>query len=156
MQALVEPALWLLLAGEQLARGMICMALTRDAILKIDDIKTEEVEIEEWGGSVLVRGLTGRQRDDFEGSILEMRGKRMVPNVANIRAKLTVRCVVDEAGKRLFTDAEADKVGEKSAAAIDKIYDVAARLSGLSDADVEEMVADFDPSKAPSVDSPSS
>lgn len=151
--------LWpfLVLGGfDQLLKGGVYMSLTRDAILKADDIISEEVQVPEWGGTVFVRGLTGRQRDEFESSVFEMRGKKMVPNIANLRAKLTVRCCVDEDGKRLFTDADADKIGEKSAAAIDRIYAVAAKLSGLSEEDVEEMVADFVDPKASSSGSPSS
>ena len=33
--------------------------LTRDAILNAADLKTEAVPVPEWGGDVLVRGLTG-------------------------------------------------------------------------------------------------
>lgn len=119
------------------------MALTKDAILKAEDVTTEEVQVPEWGGSVLIKGLTGRQRDEFEASILERRGRQMVTNTANIRAKLAARCMVDEKGERLFTDAEAAELGEKSAAPIDRVYEAAARLSGLSEQDVEDLAEDF-------------
>jgi hypothetical protein len=119
------------------------MRLSHDDILKIADITTEEVEVPEWHGSVLVRGLTGKQRDIFESTLLERRGRRMIPNTANIRAKLVAWSVVDDEGNRVFTDAEAEELGEKSAAAVDRIYTVASRLSGLSDEDVEELAENF-------------
>ena len=45
--------------------------LTREQILKADDMTTERVPVPEWGGEVLVKSLTGRQRDEFEGSMIE-------------------------------------------------------------------------------------
>lgn len=120
------------------------MRLSRDDILKAKDITTEEVDVPEWGGTVFVRGLSGRQRDVFEATLLERRGRRMVPNTANIRAKLVAWTVVDEDGKRLFTDTEADELGEKSASAMDRIYTVASRLSGLGEEDLEDLAENFD------------
>jgi hypothetical protein len=117
--------------------------LSRDAILKAEDIRTEEVEVPEWGGSVLVKSLTGKQRDEFEASLVEQRGRRAVANTANMRAKLVAWSCVDETGNRLFTNADIAELGDHSAAAVNRIYNVAARLSGLSDEDVEGLVADF-------------
>lgn len=117
--------------------------LGREQILKADDVTTEQVAVPEWGGTVLVRGLTGRQRDEFEASLIERRGKRNIPNTDNIRAKLVARCCVDETGQRLFTDADASTLGERSGAALDRVYEVAARLSGIGDDDLEELTEDF-------------
>ena len=50
--------------------------LSKADILRADDIKTIEVAVPEWGGSVLLRGLTGRERDLFEESILDQTGKK--------------------------------------------------------------------------------
>jgi hypothetical protein len=117
--------------------------LSRDDILKAEDLVTEEVDVPEWGGTVTVRGLTGRERDEFEASVLEQRGKRMVTNTANVRAKLAVKCVIDADGDRVFADTDANALGEKSGAAIDRVFAVASRLSGLGDSDVENLAADF-------------
>jgi len=120
------------------------MRLSKEDILKAEDLGTEEVECPEWGGSVLVRGMTGRERDAFEVSLMQPgRGGRREMNPANVRAKVVVRCVVDDDGNRLFTDADATELGAKSAAAVDRVYEVAARLSGMSDDDQAELVRDF-------------
>jgi|SRR6185312_79210 len=120
------------------------MRLSKEDILKAEDRGTEEVDVPEWGGTVLVRGLSGRERDEFEVSMAERQGTEFVPNFANTRAKLIARCVVDDDGKRVFdiyTDVEA--LGEKSGAAIDRVYSVAARLSGLSADAAEKGAANF-------------
>ncbi|WP_461369485.1 hypothetical protein [Candidatus Darwinibacter acetoxidans] len=113
--------------------------LTRDAILQAEDLPRELVEVPEWGGCVYVRALTGAERDAFEASVVEQRGKSTKMNLRNIRAKLVALTAVDEEGKRLFTDDDAALLGKKSAAALDRVFDVAQRLSGLKDEDVEEL-----------------
>jgi hypothetical protein len=120
------------------------MHLSRDDILKASDNDPEEVEVPEWGGTVLVRGMTGRERDAFEVSLMTPgRGGRRVMDPANLRAKVIARCVVDDDGNRLFSDADITELGAKSAAAVDRVYAVAARLSGMSDEDQEELTRDF-------------
>lgn len=113
--------------------------LTRDAILQAEDLPTEDIEVEEWGGAVRVRALTGAERDAFEQSIVEQRGKSTRVNMRNIRAKLVALTVVDADGKRLFSDKDAELLGKKSAAALDRVFEVAQRLSGLSPEDMEEL-----------------
>lgn len=113
--------------------------LSRDDILKADDIKTELVEVPEWGGAVMVRGLTGAERDALEEEVTSQRGSSVRVNLRNLRAKLVVRSVVDEQGKHLFTPADVDALGKKSAAALQRVFNVASRLSGLSREDLEEL-----------------
>lgn len=114
-------------------------SLTRDQILQAQDIKTESVDVPEWGGNVYVKGMTGAERDAFEGSIVETRGKNTHVNVRNLRAKLVAQSVCDENGEPLFTPKDVDALGKKSAAALQRVFDVASRLSGISSKDVEEL-----------------
>lgn len=126
--------------------------LTKNVILAKKDVATEEVHVPEWDGYVLVRGMTGAERDQWEASQvdpdLSRQWKRMnatqrraaVQNrMRNIRARLVVNCVVDENGERIFGSEDIEDLGNKSGAAINRIYEVAARLSGIRDEDVEEI-----------------
>lgn len=113
--------------------------LTRDAILQIDDLPSRDVDVPEWGGTVRVRALTGAERDAFEQSIVEQRGKSTKMNLTNLRAKLVALSVVDEEGKRLFTDSDAKLLGQKSALALNRVFEVSQQLSGLTPSDVEEL-----------------
>jgi len=112
--------------------------LGRDAILKAAELRTEDVPVPEWGGSVLVRELRGRERDEWEASLAVQRGKQMVPDVANMRAKLAARTIVDSDGEPVFTQQDVAALGELSAAALDRVFEVASRLSGLNPDAVEE------------------
>lgn len=124
------------------------MPLTRDDILNANDIQTETVNVPEWGGDVTVKGLSGVERDAWEIAISMENGKP-TKNPRNIRAQLVVRAVVDSEGRKLFRSIDAEALGKKSGKALDRVYEVAARLSGIRAEDIEEMAKNLpqDPSE---------
>ncbi len=93
---------------------------------------------------------TGAERDAFEASVLVERtrtdanGKRRkvreVDNT-NIRAKLVALTACEGEGNpaRLFTPEDVAAIGEIDGAAVDAMFAVAQRLSGMSDDDVKEL-----------------
>lgn len=113
--------------------------LSRESILAADDIKKELVSVPEWGGEVLVKALTGAERNDFEQSLVIKKGKDVDMNMKNATAKLCALTMVDEEGKRLFSDADVEALGAKSGSALSRVYEVASRLSGLTKADMDEL-----------------
>ncbi len=115
------------------------MLLGREQILHAQDVLTEEVDVPEWGGKVKVKMMTGTERDSFEQSIMKTDGKDIVRDMANMRAKLLVRTICDDAGKRIFTDKDIDLIGGKAAASLEKVFEAAQRLNKLSNADTENM-----------------
>lgn len=119
--------------------------LKRDAILKADDLPTEIVSVPEWGGEVTVKGLTGKQRDAYEMQVFQFNKKNSSVDWKreNMRAKLIVLSCVDEDGSLLFEESDIQALGEKSSSAIDRIFEVAQRLSGITKKDVEELEKDF-------------
>ncbi len=124
--------------------------LGREDILAAKDIDTVLVPVPEWKGSVWVAGLTGRERDQYEQSVMKMkktgrkgRGPtRLEPDLQGARARLVaLACRTDKtAAERLFTDADVAKLADKSAAGLNRVFDVAAAMSGLSDESVEELL----------------
>ena len=114
--------------------------LNKEQILNADDLQIETVEVPEWSGSVCVRTLSGAERDSFEESLFTGIGKDRQTKMANVRARLCGLVICDEKGNRLFTAADIERLGKKSCRPLDRIYEVAQRLSGISDTDVEEMV----------------
>jgi hypothetical protein len=120
------------------------MLLSREQIIGADDRKTEDVAVPEWGGSVRVRALSGAERDAYEAGIVTLRGDgSKTVNLKNLRGRLVSLACVDEDGNRLFTDEDAIGLGDKSASALERVFDVARKLSGLSDDDVEELAEGF-------------
>lgn len=119
--------------------------LSREQILQAEDLGFEDVEVPEWGGTVRVRIMTGAERDAFEQSIVTRRGKDVNLNMVNIRAKLVATCLIDEKGDRLFTEKDVNILAQKSAVALDRVFGVAQRLNGLTEADVNELAVNFQP-----------
>lgn len=118
------------------------MTLSRDQIRQVNDIQSEVVAVPEWGGDVIVRAMSGTERDRFEQSNIAGKGKNRDVNLRGYRARLAIWSCVDEQGAFLFTEKDEDWLGAKSAAALSRIVDVASRLSGISDQDVEELVGE--------------
>jgi len=114
--------------------------LTREAILAATSLPTEEVPVPEWGGTVVVRGLDGEGRDEFEASTVTVRGNVGVRDTANIRAKLAARCIIDhDTGEPAFTQQDVWALGRLSGVALNRVWEVAARLSGIGQEDMEEL-----------------
>lgn len=136
--------------------------LSRTDIIEADDRRTEWVEIPEWSGRVLVRSLEGNERDRYEASLVRM-GRNVSGaleaeglNADNVRAKLVAMTAIAEDGTNLFTEADVLILGHKSAAALDRIFTVAQRLSHLTDRDVDALIDQMGkgPNAASGSDSP--
>jgi len=118
--------------------------LKRDDIRTANDLERELVEIPEWGGAVYVRAMTALERERFEESLMQGRGKKMRMRLTYARARLAVIVCEDAEGNPLFSEDDIAWLAKKSAKALDRIFDVASRLSGLSEEDVEDLVKNFE------------
>ena len=123
------------------------MVMDRDGILQSEDRQFEVVDVPEWGPGAQVRvsSLSGSERDTFEQSITVRRGMEVSVNLVNARAKLCVLTMVDDNGDRLFADEDVFELGKKNATALNRVFEVAQRLSGLTEDDVKEAVSAFAP-----------
>ena len=115
--------------------------LSRADLLAACELPRETVHVPELNGDVIVQGMSGVQRDAWEASLVEGRGKKRRMNTANIRAKLVAQCCVDDHGDRLFTDADVTQLGNSRVDVLNRLFSVAQRLSGVSDEDVDELGA---------------
>jgi len=114
------------------------MGLTRDQILSVSDLTIEAVEVPEWGGTVYVRNLPGRLRDKFDASRYRLQGNKVEVIHENTRATLLALSLCDEHGTLLFTEQDIEALGEKSAGVLDRLFDIAQRLSSLRPKDLED------------------
>jgi pyrroline-5-carboxylate reductase len=127
------------------------MALTREALLSATEAPTQTVPIPELGkdASVLVRGMNARERTQFEKKfITEHRGKQK-RNLDAFREQLCVFCCVDPK----LSEADLERLSLVRADIIERIANVAAELSGISEKDIDELGS---PSPAPTATSTSS
>lgn len=119
------------------------MLLNKEQIKTVSDLETQDVEVPEWGGTVRLKSLTGAERDKFEASVVQGQGKNTTVNMQNLRAKLVAQSAIGEDGKPLFTEEDVKWLGEKSAKALNRLFNAAQQLSGLSESDVKELAGNF-------------
>lgn len=111
------------------------MALSREAILSATEVPTQTVQIAELGGEVVVRGMTARERTQFEKKfVTESRG-RQKRNLDAFREQLCVFCLVEPK----LSEADVEKLSLVRADVIERIATVAAELSGISEKDADEL-----------------
>ena len=111
--------------------------LTRDQILAANDTPTQTVLVPEWGGSVTVRTMSARDRDALEFAAIAAREDG--GTVDNVRARYAAACIVDDKGAQLFTDEDIALLGNKSGAALDRVYQAIAELNRIMPGDIEEL-----------------
>lgn len=111
--------------------------LSKEAILSAVDRNRVLIDVPEWGGSVWVAAISAAEKDAFDAENFVKRGERYEPRLDNVKARFLVRCLEDDDRKPLFGLHDAAALGAKSAAVIDRLYEVAARLNKV-DATQEE------------------
>ena len=118
--------------------------LSREAIFAREDLITRRVDVPEWGGSVLVKVLKADEKMAYERSnTVRRRGRDGVVQIdpnekVNFRVGLVMRTCVDANGAPLFTEVDTVAVGQKSAAALERIFEAACELNRIGKRDVEE------------------
>lgn len=112
------------------------MLLNKDEILNIEDCNFVDLEIPEWKGSVRISTMTGTARDRFESNLMTKSGKI---NHDNVRAKLVAACLVDDKNELLFSEKDIVALGKKSCKTLNKIFEVAQKINGIGDEEVEDL-----------------
>lgn len=111
------------------------MSDVRSKILNADDVQSEAVEVPEWGVTVSVRGMTGKERARFLQATVNEDGK---PQFDRIYPEILIACTYHpadhpEAGTKVFEPTDRDVLNDKSSAPTERIAKVAMRLSGIDD-----------------------
>ncbi len=119
--------------------------LNKDGLLAttVAGLPTKKVETPELGADtyVIVRGLTGSQRDAYEKACYKtVRGQRVLSD--NVRAKLVVRCLVDDAGTLQYADSDVEAIGKLRADVLERIFDACRQMSGMVEGDLDEKKGD--------------
>jgi hypothetical protein len=119
--------------------------LTRQEIVDVKDIQTRVVDVPEWNGSVIVKVMSGFDRNAFDQSIVKIIDGKRTPDLNNVRLKLVALTVVDEAGNALFGQDELADLGKKNSAAIERLFEVAQELNGMLPTAVDTAVKNSSP-----------
>lgn len=119
--------------------------LTRAEILAADDLDLTPVEVPEWGGTVYVRSMTGKEHLAWERDI---RARVVAQRTAaadtddqalgdmladqGVHVDLLVRCVCDENGELLFTADDIPALEAKAYTVLEPLIRAAAKASGIA------------------------
>lgn len=118
-------------------------ALNKEDILEADDTADlREVEVPEWGGSVYVGEMTAAERDRLEDDTydLDERGQMSGLSMVGYRARVLALTLRNEDGERVFDYEDWRKIADKAAKPVDRVFEVATEINGLSEEDIEETV----------------
>ena len=122
--------------------------LNREQILAYKDIQSEVVKVPEWDGEVTVQGLSLAEKDNWTDCIMTD-GKVTMKGAT---ALLCALCMRDEQGERMFSSDDMDALDKKSAAALDRVFQVAQRLSGIGQEDIADTVKNSEKTQTPASD----
>lgn len=114
-----------------------------DDLWAVDDVKIITVLVAEWNKKVRLKMMSAAERDAFEASTIDTKGGKNRPNIANLRARLVSRCLVNAEGDTIFKSGDVERLGRKSARAIDFLFQKCQELNGFTEADIEELAGDF-------------
>jgi hypothetical protein len=130
--------------------------LDRITLLSRIDQQREEVEVPEWGSYVRIGSWSAatRWRIAREVQRQQAEGPDARGDLITLVAALSV---VDEHGKRMFSDEDLAALGQRNARALQRIFDAAMSLNGMSEVAVAALgkgsamtATDASPSDSPS------
>jgi hypothetical protein len=112
--------------------------LTKEKILKANDIKMIKVPVPEWTENdpdayIMVKSLTASEQDEFDKTILveaDVEEEKATTDLTNYRAKRAAFCMCDDNGNRLFTSEDIPNLAQKSSKALQRVLVADRELNG--------------------------
>lgn len=113
----------------------------RQRILQAQDAKSVTVEVPEWSCSLQIRSLTNRGRIDWEVACSKKRKGKVTMDPYRMKSQLVIMTCYDAAtGEQVFTDVDLDALCDKSAAVVDRLFEAAASLCGITEQDEDDIL----------------
>lgn len=112
--------------------------LTKAQIIAADDIRTQVIDVPEWGegAQVKIKAWSVAQADAYGSMILNR--KDDVQFIAQLRETTVSMSIVNEDGSPMFTAKDMAALGKKSPAAINRVHRAALELNKLGNVDEDE------------------
>jgi len=117
---------------------------TRETLLKPVEVPKEKYWVPELDDHVWLKGMSAADRSKFEKQFETPAGTRSKRKSKEIRERLLVACVCDEAGSALFTDDDIEALGRQPISMIEPMVVAAQKLAGFSVEEVEAMAKNSD------------
>lgn len=98
----------------------------------------DELWAPELGRKVRLRILSGKEADAYRASIIIGRGQNISVDQRGMRAKLAVLALANPDGSRMFKDADVPKVMTWPSVLLERIFDRARKINGLTERDTDD------------------
>lgn len=102
--------------------------LTRAQILAADDLKTETLDVEDWGGPVCIRALSVAE---LSGWYAGLNNEKTVSGFGVMLIRLVALSIVNENGERIFAENDVAELHTKSAKALTQVCGGVMKLNGI-------------------------
>jgi hypothetical protein len=114
------------------------VTLTREQIIAARaDRKPVLHDVPEWGGSVYLRVLSAADQVALSDGV----------EAKDMPLLVLVHCIVDDDGQRIFGDDDVDELGQEQFPIIMRVFAAAAKINGLSTAELDAAIASFAPAQ---------
>lgn len=110
----------------------------RATVLESDDIESEEITIDQWGVTLLVKGMSGGDRAKF----IKRSSRGGEVDLERFYPEVVIATCFDPANpdEKVFEPADRDALSAKSGAALEQVATMALRLSGMTQTAVKDEV----------------
>jgi len=115
------------------------MALSKEAIFAADDLETIEEDVPEWGGTVKLRTMSGKEREQYFRALMKHKADDIPKNLFQT---LVIICAVDDDGNQLFKMEDLPELSKKNGAVLDRLTKAAGDLNGLTDQSVDDLAGE--------------
>ncbi len=118
--------------------------MNRDQFFAFSDLVIEKVFVKDMKETFCVRSLSAAEKAAWEQASLvtEMKGAGITlsrDEMRTARERLVEMAVCNEDGSAFFQKGDAERIGAKNARIVSDLYEVAAKLSGITKEDIEEI-----------------
>ena len=114
--------------------------LSRDQVLGAHAARIRElVAVPELGGELLVQGMTAGERNRYEFAVIKQKKGATTFDVMQFRSTLLRFSLVDEAGTFIFDDSNKQLIDGWPASVVERLVEVARRLSGIGEKDEADL-----------------
>jgi hypothetical protein len=113
----------------------------REALLKLCERRYSTVDIPERDISIRIQSLSEAEKSQYETCLIAKNGRGIMrERLQDATRRLIALCVVDEDGKRIFSDSDLSAIANLDSYISSRIYDACQEHCGFNKGDIDETV----------------
>jgi len=114
---------------------------SREALLKLCERRYSTVEIPEREISIRIQSLSEAEKSQYETCLIAKNGRGIMrERLQDATRRLIALCVVDEDGKRIFSDSDLSAIANLDSYISSRIYDACQEHCGFNKGDIDDTV----------------